>query len=53
MAKLEKRTDICISTLRATMAAMGRTLDIVARFPDSTVRIAYFTSIGENEAATS
>jgi transcriptional regulator with XRE-family HTH domain len=52
VAKLEKRTDIYISTLRATIEAMGGTLDIVARFPDGTVKITNFSSIDEVEAAT-
>jgi transcriptional regulator with XRE-family HTH domain len=53
VAKLEKRTDIYISTLRATIEAMGGTLDIVARFPDGTVKITNFSSIGESETTTS
>jgi hypothetical protein len=52
-AKIEKRTDIYISMLRATIEAMGGTLDIVARFPDGTVKITNFSSIDESEAATS
>ena len=53
VAKLEKRTDIYVSTLRATIEAMGGTLDIVARFPDGSVKITNFSSIGESEATTS
>ncbi len=49
VAKLEKRTDMYISTLRATIEAMGGELDIVARFPDGTVKITNFSSIGETE----
>ena len=52
VAKLEKRTDIYISTLRATIEAMGGSLDIVARFPDGSVKISNFSSIDER-AATS
>ena len=52
VAKLEKRTDIYISTLRATIEAMGGTLDIVARFPDGKVKITNFSSIDEGETAT-
>ena len=52
VAKLEKRADIYISTLRATIEAMGGTLDIVARFPDGKVKITNFSSIGEGETAT-
>ena len=51
IAKLEKRTDMYISTLRTTIEAMGGTLDIVARFPDGNVKITNFSSI--NEACTS
>jgi ribosome-binding protein aMBF1 (putative translation factor) len=53
VAKLEKRTDTYISTLRASIEAMGGTLDIVARFPDGSVKITNFSSIGESETATS
>ena len=34
MSKLEKRTDLMISTLRKTVEAMGGTLSLVAEFPD-------------------
>lgn len=53
VAKLEKRTDIYISTLRATIEAMGGTLDIVACFPDGSVKITNFSSIGESETGAS
>lgn len=53
VAKLEKRTDMYISTLRSTIEAMGGELDIVARFPDGAVKITNFSSIGENETAAS
>jgi ribosome-binding protein aMBF1 (putative translation factor) len=53
VAKLEKRTDIYISTLRSTIEAMGGELDIVARFPDGAVKITNFSSIGENETSAS
>ncbi len=52
IAKLEKRADMYISTLRATIEAMGGTLDIVARFPDGAVKITNFSSIEEGEAST-
>lgn len=45
IAKLEKRTDIYISTLREAIEAMGGRLDIVAGFPDGQVKIATFSSI--------
>ena len=52
VAKLEKRADIYISTLRSAIEAMGGTLDIIARFPDGSVKISNFSSIDES-AATS
>ena len=33
VAKLERRTDMYLSTLRSHIEAMGGQLDIVARFP--------------------
>jgi len=53
VAKLEKRTDVYISTLRSTIEAMGGELDIVARFPDGAIKITNFSSIGETEPAVS
>ncbi len=52
VAKLEKRTDVYISTLRSTIEAMGGTLDIVARFPEGAVKITNFSSIDDTETAT-
>ena len=47
VAKMEKRTDMYISTLRSHIQAMGGELDIVARFPDgSTVSISNFSELG-------
>ena len=45
IAKLEKRTDMYISTLRSHIEAMGGGLDIIARFPDGDVRISNFSQI--------
>jgi predicted transcriptional regulator len=42
IAKLEKRTDMYISTLRSHIEAMGGQLEVVARFPDGAVRINNF-----------
>jgi transcriptional regulator with XRE-family HTH domain len=42
ISKLERRTDMYISTLRAHIRAMGGELEIVARFPDGEVRISNF-----------
>jgi DNA-binding XRE family transcriptional regulator len=45
IAKLEKRTDMYISTLRSHIKAMGGELEIIARFPDGEVRISNFSQI--------
>ena len=50
VAKMEKRTDTYISTLREAIEAMGGTLDIVASFPEGKVKIKNFSSIGEEGA---
>jgi predicted transcriptional regulator len=39
IAKLEKRTDMYLSTLRGVIKAMGGELEIRAAFPDRVVRI--------------
>lgn len=45
IAKMEKRTDMYISTLRSHIEAMGGQLDVVARFPDGSVKISNFSDI--------
>jgi DNA-binding XRE family transcriptional regulator len=45
IAKLEKRTDMYISTLRSHINAMGGDLEVIARFPDGNVRITNFSQI--------
>jgi DNA-binding transcriptional regulator YiaG len=45
VAKIEKRTDMYVSTLRRFIEAMGGELEITARFPDHTVRIKSFECI--------
>jgi transcriptional regulator with XRE-family HTH domain len=42
VSKMEKQTDMYLSTLRRFIAAMGGQLDIVARFPEGVVRITQF-----------
>lgn len=37
ISQIEKRTDLLISTLRETIAAMGGSLDLVASFPNRPV----------------
>ncbi len=42
VSKLERRTDMYLSTLRGFIEAMGGKLEIVAHFPDQSVRITQF-----------
>ena len=45
IAKMEKRTDMYVSTLRSHIEAMGGQLEVIARFPDGAVRITNFTEV--------
>jgi len=45
VSKLEKRTDMYVSTLRNFIKAMGGDLEIVAKFPDGAVQISQFEDI--------
>lgn len=45
VAKMEKRADMLVGTLRRFVEAMGGELEIVARFPDRDVRIETFGSL--------
>lgn len=45
VAKIEKRTDMYLSTLRSHIQAMGGELDIVARFPEGSVKIQNFSDL--------
>src|SRR3989339_673346 len=45
VSKLEKRTDMYISTLRNFIKAMGGDLEIIATFPDGSVQISQFENI--------
>lgn len=45
IAKLEKRTDMYLSTLRSHIEAMGGELELIARFPDGAVKISNFTEL--------
>lgn len=47
VSRIEKRTDMYISTLRDVIKAMGGDLEIVARFPDGSVRINQFVELEE------
>jgi len=45
IAKMEKRTDMYISTLRSHIEAMGGELEVIARFPDGVVKINNFSEL--------
>jgi DNA-binding XRE family transcriptional regulator len=45
VSKLERRTDMYLSTLRSYIEAMGGRLEIVARFPNRAVRIMQFETL--------
>jgi predicted transcriptional regulator len=51
IAKIEKRTDMYISTLRSHIEAMGGQLEVVARFPDGVVKITNFADLGSESVA--
>ncbi|HUX65901.1 MAG TPA: XRE family transcriptional regulator [Terriglobales bacterium] len=52
VAKIEKRTDIYVSTLRRMVEGLGGTLEIVARFDGRAVRIRQFSDLGATAPAT-
>jgi hypothetical protein len=45
VSKLERRTDMYLSTLRSYIEAMGGQLEIIARFPNQAVRITQFEAL--------
>jgi predicted XRE-type DNA-binding protein len=45
VAKMERRTDMYISTLRSHIKAMGGELEITAHFPDGEVKITNFSQL--------
>ena len=47
VAKIEKRADMYVSTLRRFIEAMGGELEITARFADHAVRIKNFSDLSE------
>ena len=51
IAKIEKRTDMYLSTLRSHIEAMGGQLEVVARFPDGAVKISNFSDLGNSATA--
>ena len=52
VAKLERRTDMYVGTLRRYVQATGGELEIVARFPEGDVRITQFADIEEEGSST-
>ncbi|MCD2514666.1 XRE family transcriptional regulator [Comamonas endophytica] len=51
IAKMERRTDMYLSTLRSHIEAMGGQLEIVARFPDGAVKINNFADLSGKAVA--
>lgn len=47
ISRIERRTDMYISTLRSYIEAMGGELDIVARFPDGEIHVNQFSDIAK------
>jgi len=53
VSKIERRTDMYVSTLRNYVQAMGGTLEIIAKFPKTgVVRISQFEVLDENTRKT-
>ena len=53
VSKIERRTDVYVSTLGSYLEAMGGRLEVSAIFPDGgIVKINQFEGLDENEAAT-
>lgn len=48
VSRLERRTDMFVSTLRSYIVAMGGELEITAHFPDGCVRIKQFEELSED-----
>jgi transcriptional regulator with XRE-family HTH domain len=49
LSKLEKQSDMQISTLRRIVSALGGQLEVSARFPAGMVRIEPFNDLGRGE----
>lgn len=49
ISRIERRTDMYISTLRSYIEAMGGKLDIIAKFPDGEVYINQFEDIHDKQ----
>lgn len=53
VSKMERRTDMYLSTLRNFIYAMGGELEIKARFPEGTVKISDFESLNDRDEKAS
>jgi DNA-binding transcriptional regulator YiaG len=53
VSKIERRTDMYVSTLQDFVKAMGGELKIVAKFPDGTVEINQFAAVKKAAAGKS
>jgi len=47
VSKLERRSDVYVSTLRRYIESLGGELEIFAHFPDGSVRINQFEELGD------
>lgn len=52
VSRIERRTDMYISTLRSYIEAMGGELDIVAKFPEGNIHINQFELLNSKTSAT-
>jgi predicted transcriptional regulator len=52
ISKMERRSDMYISTLSKIIEAMGGELQIIAKMPNGSVYIRQFTQIREDESET-
>jgi transcriptional regulator with XRE-family HTH domain len=52
LSKLEKQSDMQISTLRRIVNALGGELEVSARFPSGTVKIEPFNEMGSSEVVS-
>jgi transcriptional regulator with XRE-family HTH domain len=46
ISKIEKRTDLYVSTLRSYIEAMGGELKVIAKFPEGEINIRQFSDTG-------
>ena len=49
ISRIERRTDMYISTLRSYIEAMGGELDIIARFPHGEIHINQFEGLNTGD----